>query len=259
VARNRAIPEARGEILVFVDDDIVARRGWLHALLEGFADPRVACVTGRVIPHGVSYFGEQETKRVYFGHEAGTSRTLWPDDDSCERLLQGRTLAGFGCNMAFRREFLLDHALFPEDLGAGSLVGAADENYMFVQVLKQGLRIRYTPRAEVTHDFEADPAPLRARAKQIHAANLAFNLKLLAEERSLRRAVLKNLLTGALRFIRKSVGTLPSGPLSPADKLMSYWHGLWLYWRSRKAADLAATTHADVRGPGGRAGHVPRQ
>jgi glycosyltransferase involved in cell wall biosynthesis len=235
VARNRAIPEARGEILVFVDDDIVAHPGWLHAMLEGFSGPQIACVTGRVIPRGVGFYGEEETKRLYYGPEALQSRTVMASPGWCQRVLRGQPFVGFGCNMAFRKQFLSDHALFPEDLGAGSLIGAADENYMFVQVLKRGLEIRYTSVAEVTHDFESDRTELIARARQLHAASLAFNLKLLTEEQGLRRAALANLLAGAARFSRRALAPRRSDTFSAIAKLRAYWRGVWLYWKSRRA------------------------
>ena len=242
-ARNRAIPEARGEILVFVDDDIVAHSGWLHALLEGFSDPQVACVTGRVIPEGVGYFGAAETNRVYFGPEALTSRTVAPDPGWCEWILRGHPFIGFGCNMAFRKQFLERCTPFPEDLGAGSAIGAADENYMFVQILKRGLKVHYTPQAAVIHVFESDPVGLKARAKQIYAANMAFNLKLLAEEKSLRWATLTNLLAGTVRFTRKALGSKSPDLLSTGDKLGSYWRGVWQYWRAWRARASAPTGH----------------
>lgn len=49
-ARNRAVEEAAGELLMFADDDVVVEPGWVDALAAPFADERVALVTGRVLP-----------------------------------------------------------------------------------------------------------------------------------------------------------------------------------------------------------------
>jgi len=48
--RHRGALEAKGELLVFVDDDIEAASGWLQAILETFKSPRVELVGGRNLP-----------------------------------------------------------------------------------------------------------------------------------------------------------------------------------------------------------------
>ena len=47
-ARNIGARAARGEIIVFIDDDAIVEPGWLGALVAGFDDPSVAAVSGRV-------------------------------------------------------------------------------------------------------------------------------------------------------------------------------------------------------------------
>jgi glycosyltransferase involved in cell wall biosynthesis len=50
-ARNSGAVAANGEILYFTDDDMLADPSMLRNLLEGFdADPKVASVTGKVLP-----------------------------------------------------------------------------------------------------------------------------------------------------------------------------------------------------------------
>jgi GT2 family glycosyltransferase len=51
-ARNFAIGRARGDILLFVDDDVIARPGLLAAHREPYTDPAVGGVAGRVIDAG---------------------------------------------------------------------------------------------------------------------------------------------------------------------------------------------------------------
>jgi glucosyl-dolichyl phosphate glucuronosyltransferase len=48
--RHRGVLEARGELLIFVDDDIEATSGWLQAIFETFTSPRVQLVGGRNLP-----------------------------------------------------------------------------------------------------------------------------------------------------------------------------------------------------------------
>src|SRR5947207_12226861 len=49
-ARNTGIETATGDILAFLDDDAVAERDWLEALLARYRDPRVIAVGGAVLP-----------------------------------------------------------------------------------------------------------------------------------------------------------------------------------------------------------------
>jgi GT2 family glycosyltransferase len=239
-ARNRAIPEARGEILVFADDDIIARRDWLHELLKGFEDPDVACVTGLVVPEGPVPHSAEKTARYFDGKQAQSAWTLSNAESGWLRKALGGPM-GFGCNMAFRRTFLEKFALFPEDLGAGSMIGASDEFWMFVQVLKHGFRICHNPLAVVTHVFDAETGPQKQRMMQSYAGSVAFLLKLLAEEKSLRGNAVRWVLAGLRRRLRRvisrrSIASEPQELLTGPEKLRAYLRGPGVYWKSRRAA-----------------------
>src|SRR5258708_7863844 len=47
--RNRGAHEAAGEILAFLDDDILVDPGWCAAVLTAFGDPSCDAVGGRVL------------------------------------------------------------------------------------------------------------------------------------------------------------------------------------------------------------------
>jgi len=243
-ARNHAVPLAKGEILAFVDDDISIDPNWLHEILTGFEDPAVACVTGRVIPAGSLCLASERVDRYYASERALTLWSLDASDPNWYQYILGEPV-GFGCNMAFRKSFLENHALFPGDLGAGSLIGGGDEFYMFVQVLKHGFRIRHVPTAAVTHFFESDAKKQKARDAQLFAGSVAFALKLLTEEKTLRWATLKWLLAGFKRRVRhilaqKAISSEPQELLSPREKLRAYFEGLRVFWKWRSSRNSAA-------------------
>lgn len=51
-ARNRAIVEAKGEIIAYTDDDVIVDAGWVKALVQPFLeDASVMAVTGLVAPY----------------------------------------------------------------------------------------------------------------------------------------------------------------------------------------------------------------
>lgn len=247
IARNHAVPEARGEILVFVDDDIQIQPDWLREILEGFADPTVACVTGRVIPAGQVRLATEKAERYYTSQRALSSWTLDASDPNWYQYIIGEPV-GFGCNMAFRKSFLEKHALFPMDLGAGSLIGGGDEFYMYVQVVKHGFRLRHTPTAAATHFFETDITKQKVRDAQLRAGSVAFALKLFLEEKTLRSATLKWLFSGVKRRLRhvwqqRAIASEPQELLSPGEKLRAYVRGLGIYWKSRRRNN-SVTSHS---------------
>lgn len=52
-ARNRGIETARGEILVFIDADVVLDQNWLEEALRVMETPWIDCVQSRIIPTGI--------------------------------------------------------------------------------------------------------------------------------------------------------------------------------------------------------------
>lgn len=235
IARNSAIPKSKGEILVFVDDDIVAHPQWLHELVKGFENPSVACVTGRMIPEGLDYAQVPRRYHVHFGERALTSWVFGPEANWYQKVLDG-TVIGCGCNMAFRKSFL-EKSSFPEDLGAGSLIGSEDDNYMLLQVLKHGFYICHTPSAIVSHFFDPNQNQQKARLYQLRAGIVAFRLKLLWEENGSRWATLQNMLAGGKQFLRTSLQpetTSRTPELTPVERLHAYWQGIRIFWKSRR-------------------------
>jgi glycosyltransferase involved in cell wall biosynthesis len=49
--RHLGAREAQGEVVAFLDDDVLLASSWLEALVEMFRDPAVAYVGGPVLPH----------------------------------------------------------------------------------------------------------------------------------------------------------------------------------------------------------------
>ena len=239
IARNRGTAAAYGELLCFVDDDVVADPDWIHEIIRGFEDPKVACVTGRVRLEG-ALLSRETLERSYESERALSQWTLDKREPNWYRTVLGPDV-GFGCNMAFRKKFLQSHRMFPEDMGAGGVIGATDETFMFFQVLRHDLRIHHSPNAVVTHVYENEPQKQKSRMKEVCSAIVALHLKLLIEESGFRLATLKLLL----RAFKRRLWRILRGEgifrhrhegLSVVERCGADLRGIWIYckYRSRR-------------------------
>jgi GT2 family glycosyltransferase len=143
VARNRALREARHQVVAFIDDDAVPDPGWLRGLLRNFDDPLVLCVTGMTMPLEL----ETEAQEWFERHSPfcrGLKRAVF-DQKKVNPMAAGRV--GAGANMALRRSVMELVGPFDEALDAGTLTCSGGDTEMFSRILARGYRIVYDPAA----------------------------------------------------------------------------------------------------------------
>ncbi|GAB4192423.1 MAG: hypothetical protein OHK0022_06620 [Roseiflexaceae bacterium] len=166
-ARNRALAEARGEIIAYTDDDVVVDAHWAHALAAVFAEhPQVMAVTGLVAPY------ELETEAQHlFEHYGGFGRGYvrkWyrvnrPGGERTATYHAGAGKFGTGANMSFRRSFLEQIGGFDPALDVGTVTNGGGDLEMFFRVLKEGGTLVYEPQAIVFHRHRRDYAKLHTQ------------------------------------------------------------------------------------------------
>jgi len=148
-ARNTGIDAARGELLVFVDDDVDVRPGWLDALLaaDRAAEPDVGVLTGpihaRFEDHAFRGCGREGPPITAQDHGA-------QDRD---------VVHAWGANMTVRRGALERAGRFDE---TRELYG--DEQEWQQRLHAAGGRVRYVAAAALDHRRAGDDARLRALA-----------------------------------------------------------------------------------------------
>lgn len=158
-ARNTGIESSTGELVVFVDDDIRAREGWLEALLGAArANPGVDVFGGRIVA-----VLEGRTPRAC-GREAPpiTHLDLGPADIP--------TRFAWGSNMAIRRDALERVGPFDESLESG---GDEQEWQERMQADSASPPTLYVAGATVEHRRDAADARLRSLSRSAYTRGMA--------------------------------------------------------------------------------------
>ncbi|MBL3665293.1 glycosyltransferase [Streptomyces sp. M2CJ-2] len=198
-AHNTGLAAARGEVVAFTDDDVVADPRWLTELTTPFAaDPGLGCATGLILPARLRT-PAQVLLESHGGFAKGFTPTTYdpkdpPRDEPLFPFTAGRF--GSGANMAFRAEVLRGVGGFDPATGAGTPARGGDDLYGFVRVLTQGHRLHYTPGALVWHHHRETWADLETQAFGYGAGLTAYLTAILVNRPALLPAFLARVPRG---------------------------------------------------------------
>jgi len=161
-ARNRALREFVGDVLLFTDDDVEVDPGWLAAFAAAARTNRDAqYFGGRVVPvypHGRPAWLREESERLALidgllvrFHVGETTRPFVAQDPT-----------PFGASFGVRRSLVDRNGMFRTDLGvSGGVPGRGEEADYLDRALRAGAKGIYVGDAIVYHS--TDPARLRFR------------------------------------------------------------------------------------------------
>lgn len=139
---------AQNEIVAYIDDDVVVGPGWLDGLLEPFANPEVAAVTGLVMPFEL----ETEAQEQFELYNGFAFRGFSKQEFTAKRISPvAAGISGASACMAVRREILNELDLFAVEMGPGTVTRSGEDTYALCRLLSLGYRIVYNPKALVWH------------------------------------------------------------------------------------------------------------
>ena len=142
-ARNLGVNTSKGDIILFVDDDVIPFSGFIRAHLEAHRQEGIGVVTGPVILEGGklasrSSLNSEEIREIFDG--AGVKRNDL--DFSCPARW------AFGCNMSFKRSVFQKVGLFDESFQG---VAWGEEYELSQRARTRGVKILYCCEAGVVH------------------------------------------------------------------------------------------------------------
>ena len=165
--RHRGALEAKGSLLVFIDDDIEADPNWLNSIRDAFQDPAVHLVGGKCLPN-------------YETPPPAWTEQIWnrtPDGEACSYYSlidygdQRREIDAnlvWGLNFSIRRGTLYQLGGFHPDTVPRSYqrYQGDGETGLTIKLKEQGLKVIYEPGALVYHQVPAERLTVRYLEKR---------------------------------------------------------------------------------------------
>ena len=105
-ARNLGIRNSSGEIVCFTDDDCIADKEWIKNLVKAYADDKVGCVGGKILPYKPTTLLENYSHKTGILDQKKFSDEIGPVITS---------------NTSYSKQILLDLKGFDENLNYGTL------------------------------------------------------------------------------------------------------------------------------------------
>ncbi len=133
-ARNKGVKQAKGEIVVFTDDDCIAEKGWLKEMLAPFNDSEVSGVQGSYKtsqPELIARFSQLEIEHRY------------------KRLLKKKFIDFIGSySAAYRKKDFLEAGGFDSKV---TIASGEDPDFSF-KLSEMGKKLVFTSKARVYHN-----------------------------------------------------------------------------------------------------------
>jgi GT2 family glycosyltransferase len=148
-ARNYGVRRAIGEVVLFLDDDVLLPPGYLAAHARNYARSTVGAVAGRVFDRMKLADAIPGLAIEYLPPEAMDPGIAWYHIDLVHTTKPQQVLTARGCNMSFRREVFTRYGIWFDERFRGSAV--REESDFCLRIRKTGWQIWYDPEAHLVH------------------------------------------------------------------------------------------------------------
>jgi glycosyltransferase involved in cell wall biosynthesis len=138
---NAGLAQARGEFILFTDDDVLVAEDWAEQIVSAFRNDGCDAVTGQITL--ASHLLRPWLTPMHRWWLA-SSHDARPHEGSRELI---------GANMGFHRSVLERVPAFDPELGPGGL-GLGEDTLFGWQLVEAGFKIGYAPKAAVVHQLD---------------------------------------------------------------------------------------------------------
>lgn len=162
VGRNRGLLESRGELVGYLDDDVVLFPNWINTVLDAFEDQELMYVGGSVIPYDMTvltpeFRAKHETQKGVYQYIFSLS-CFWESGvtESDTRIHVAENF--FGGNCVYRKSVLQScRGFHPDGMPNHLLMYRGDgESYVREYILAHKMKAMYYAQASVYHMINAD-------------------------------------------------------------------------------------------------------
>ncbi|MEB3232680.1 MAG: hormogonium polysaccharide biosynthesis glycosyltransferase HpsN [Leptolyngbyaceae bacterium] len=148
-ARNYGVRRAKGEIILFIDDDVQLTPDFLSTHAKNFDRPDVGAVAGRVFDRMKLADFDSNLLIEDLPPEAMDPGIAWYHLNLVHTIKPQQVITARGCNMSFRREIFTTHNVWFDERFRGSAV--REESDFCLRIRQTGLKIWYDPEAHLVH------------------------------------------------------------------------------------------------------------
>ena len=141
-AKNIGLRKAKGQFIIFLDDDVICPPELIEAHVKNYADKEIAGVAGRVLeenmPKGKGPVGKISRYDLSMTHNFNSTTRCFVDH-------------AVGCNWSARKKVLEESHGFDENLYPGRGTAFFEETELCFRLKKAGHRLVFDPEATVEH------------------------------------------------------------------------------------------------------------
>lgn len=194
-ARNNGLKHAKGDIIIYTDDDVELPSDFIEQHLRPYKNPAVVAVAGKITEaHHREYPDASKCK--------DQTKDWWYITFQLEK--EGPIARVGGANMSFRKKALTEIGGFDEKIQG---VAWGEETDVSFRLRAKGHTIWFNPRAELTH-FSAPEGGTRQEARDISLNPTLYQNQAYLFFKHLKKRQLLNYFLLSYRYfvLRKPVG-----------------------------------------------------